>query len=111
MVNSVDSELPLTESSYLILLSLLNPRHGYGIMQRIEEISGGRISMGPGTLYGALKGMVKKKWIRELPGDDSRRKNYALTDRGRKVLEGEIGRLNCLAALGIDVLPLLKDEE
>ena len=46
---------PMTEAMYYILLALLRPGHGYGMMQRIKELSSGRIIMGPGTLYGACK--------------------------------------------------------
>ena len=47
--------LALTEATYYILLSLVSPRHGYGIMQLTEELSGGRIHLAAGTLYGALR--------------------------------------------------------
>ena len=50
---------PMTEAMYYILLALLEPGHGYGMMQRIREISHGRMEMGPGTLYGVLNRMKK----------------------------------------------------
>ena len=99
-MREVSGELPLTESTYLILLSLTDERHGYGIMQHVEELSGGRITLGPGTLYGALKSMVKKKWIQELDGDNPRRRCYSLTATGRRILEAEVSRLREMADLG-----------
>ncbi len=57
---------PLTEATYLILLSLVKPLHGYGIMQKVEIMSDRRVKMGPGTLYGGLSGLVEKKMIKRL---------------------------------------------
>ena len=51
---------PMTEAAYYILLALLKPGHGYGMMQRIRELSGGRLEMGPGTLYGVLSRMTRE---------------------------------------------------
>ena len=110
---SLTSYLPLTESTYLILLSLLSERHGYGIMQYIEEVSGGRIKIGPGTLYGGLKSIMKKKWIEELGTEvKSRRRCYRLTEEGRALLEAEIERLEELTAIGKNALskPVRGDE-
>ncbi|MBQ4411149.1 MAG: helix-turn-helix transcriptional regulator, partial [Firmicutes bacterium] len=59
--------IALTESTYYILLSLVNPQHGYGIMQQAEELSKGRVRLAAGTLYGALSAMVDKGWIEQLP--------------------------------------------
>lgn len=98
---------PMTEAMYYILLALLKPGHGYGMMQRIREISGGRIQMGPGTLYGVLNRMKKEGWI-ELESQDERRKTYAITKAGREALHNEYKRLALLvrdgAALGEDEL-------
>lgn len=65
---------PLTEGVYYILLSLYEPRHGYGIMQYVSNISNGRVELGAGTLYGALKSLVEKKWIEQLDGEGVFRK-------------------------------------
>ena len=95
----------LTESTYYILLSLVKPRHGYGIMLRTEEMSRGRVRLAAGTLYGALNALCDKGWILQLPAEDgSRKKEYCLTDRGRTVLEKEIERLRELAANGEKIL-------
>ena len=89
----------LTETTYYILLSLYTPRHGYGIMQRAQELSGGRVRLAAGTLYGALNAMVEKGWIRLLPGD-GRKKEYPLTPKGLEILQKELARLKELVASG-----------
>ena len=95
----------LTESTYYILLSLVKARHGYGIMQMAEQLSEGRIRLAAGTLYGALTALCDKGWIRLLPAvEDSRKKEYILTPKGREVLEVELERLRELVANGENVL-------
>lgn len=95
----------LTEAVYYILLSLITPRHGYGIMQNAEQMSGGRVRLAAGTLYGALTTMQDKGWIEALGGDqDSRRKEYALTETGKQVLQVELKRLHELVRNGDAVL-------
>jgi len=95
----------LTEATYYILLSLHEPRHGYGIMQAAEELSGGRVRLAAGTLYGALNSMCEKKWITQLPVEDgSRRKGYKLTETGRAVLKRELDRLRQMVSNGETVL-------
>ena len=97
---------PMTEAMYYILLSLLRPGYGYGMMQRIRALSRGRLAMGPGTLYGVLTRMKKDGLIR-LAGEEDRRKNYEITDAGREALRLEYERLKQLvrdgAALEEDV--------
>lgn len=83
---------PMTEAAYYILLALLHPGHGYGMMQRIRELSGGRLVMGPGTLYGVLSRMSREGLI-VLTGEADRRKTYAITDQGRETLRREYDRL------------------
>ena len=94
---------PLTETTYYILLSLHKPLHGYGIMQRAAELSGGRVRLAAGTLYGALNAMVDRDWITLLPGE-GRKKEYRLTPKGLEVLENELARLRELVASGDMVL-------
>lgn len=95
----------LTEATYYILLSLVQPRHGYGIMQRAESLSGGRVRLAAGTMYGALNTLCDKGWILQLPApDDSRRKDYKLTELGLKVLKNEVARLRELADNGEKIL-------
>lgn len=90
---------PMTEAMYYILLALLKPGHGYGMMQRIKELSGGRIEMGPGTLYGVLSRM-KREGLIVLTGEEGRRKNYAITDAGKDALLREYDRLKRLVEDG-----------
>jgi DNA-binding PadR family transcriptional regulator len=95
----------LTEATYYILLALYQPRHGYGIMQQVEELSNGRVKLAAGTLYGALNTMVDKKWIIQLPVvDGSRKKNYQITPEGLIVLKNEIERLRELVKNGDEIL-------
>ena len=95
----------LTEATYYILLSLYRPRHGYGIMQQTEELSGGRVRLAAGTLYGAISTMQEKGWITALDGAaDSRKKEYVITDIGREVLRAEYARLKELVENGRAVL-------
>lgn len=95
----------LTEGVYYILLSLNTPMHGYGIMQNVELLSGGRVRLAAGTLYGAINTMLERGWIQSLPGEtDSRRKEYQLTNAGRNVLQEEIQRLDELLSNGKRIL-------
>ena len=95
----------LTESTYYILLSLVTPQHGYGIMQQTEQLSGGRVRLAAGTLYGALNALCEKGWIKPLPAvQESRKKEYKLTEKGLTVLKNELNRLRQLVANGEFVL-------
>ncbi len=92
---------PLTESVFYVLISLYEPMHGYAIMQRIAQLSDGRVTMGPGTLYGALSTLSDKGWVRPLPSaDGDRKKEYEITDLGRTAVETELLRLEELLANG-----------
>ncbi|MBQ2095642.1 MAG: helix-turn-helix transcriptional regulator [Firmicutes bacterium] len=103
--------IALTESTYYILLSLVSPQHGYGIMQQAEELSKGRVRLAAGTLYGALSAMVDKGWIEQLPVESgSRKKEYQLTEKGRSVLEKEVDRLRELADNGERILGKAREE-
>lgn len=89
--------LPLSQATYYILLSLREVRHGYAIMQDVEEISHGDFTMGPGTLYGALGKLEKQKIISNANIDQGdRRKYYELTSLGKEVLQLEYKRLESL---------------
>lgn len=91
----------LTEAVYYILLSLSGPLHGYGIMQNVEELSGGRVRLAAGTLYGAINTLLEKRWIYALPGEkNGRKKEYQITVTGRAVLQEEIERLEELLRNG-----------
>ncbi len=90
---------PMTEANYYILLALMKPGHGYGMMRRIQELSGGRLVMGPGTLYGVLSRMHREGLI-VLTGEEGRRKNYAITEAGQAALRREYERIKRMVADG-----------
>lgn len=101
----------LTESTYYILLALVSPQHGYGIMQQVEALSKGRVRLAAGTLYGALTSMCDRNWIVQLPIEEgSRKKEYRLTELGLKVLINEIERLRELLNNGYSVIGGASDD-
>ena len=101
----MNENLALTEAVYYILLSLYTPQHGYGIMQQAEEMSGGRIKLAAGTLYGALNSLCEKKWIIPLPVEKgSRKKEYQITEKGKEALTNELQRLKELVENGEKIL-------
>lgn len=75
-----DKNLPLTETTYYILISLLEPAHGYIIMQKVEELSDHQVKIAAGTLYGAIENLLKQKLIQSVKSEDKRRKTYVITD-------------------------------
>jgi len=85
----------MTEAIYYILLSLRRANHGYGIIQEVSDMTGGRVNLGPGTLYGAINGLLEKGWIVLVRADiDSRKKKeYIITDKGREAFAAERRRL------------------
>jgi len=92
----LDNNTPLTEALFYILLAVRTPNHGYGIIQDIGEMTGGRVTLGPGTLYGAINSMLSKGWICLYSEDKESRKKkeYLLTSRGAEVFHNEVQRLN-----------------
>jgi len=98
--------LPLSEATYYILLALVEPLHGYGVMQKVESISDGTVNVGPGTLYGAFTTLEKEKII-TMVREEERRKSYLLTPKGREVLKEQISRLEIMTRNGQSVLAQL----
>ncbi|GKX68632.1 PadR family transcriptional regulator [Inconstantimicrobium mannanitabidum] len=97
MNEDLEKHIPLTESTYYILLSLTESIHGYGIMQKVNEMSEGTVKLGPGTLYGALGKLKKEGFIEEIADEtDSKRKNYVVTDLGKELMEIQHHRLKIL---------------
>lgn len=96
------SQIPLTEPTYFILLSLAQgPLHGYAIMKDVDRLSHTRVILSTGTLYSALKRLLDQGWIRRADetedGTNGRqRKAYLLTDLGRDILKAEVQRLEGL---------------
>jgi DNA-binding PadR family transcriptional regulator len=103
---SPENFLPLTPAVFHVLLALADgERHGYAIMQEVEDMTGGSVQMGPGTLYGSIKRMLTAGLIEESDDrpdpalDDERRRYYQQTGLGRKVLRLETERMAELMAL------------
>ena len=89
----------LTEPVLLILLSLANkPRHGYALIKDIEALSNGRVRLGTGTLYGALRRLLQDEWIERFEQEDTSREKqaYRLTTAGRAQLNIELDRMKQL---------------
>ena len=86
----------LTEVTFFILLSLYEPKHGYAIMQFIDEKTGGRLVLGAGSLYGAINKLTEKGWIEPYGDSDGRKKEYVITAKGRQIAEKELQRLRDL---------------
>ncbi|HKH97623.1 MAG TPA: helix-turn-helix transcriptional regulator [Candidatus Sulfotelmatobacter sp.] len=94
--------LPLTEPVLLVLLSLAEqPRHGYSILKDVERLSGGRVVLSTGTLYGALRRLLNQGWIGRFEEKESLRdrRAYRLTSLGRRNLRLEVERMRHLAKL------------
>jgi DNA-binding PadR family transcriptional regulator len=91
--------LPLTPAVFHVLLAISDgERHGYAIMQEIAESTGGRMKLGPGTLYGTIKRLLEAQLIEESDErpdpklDDERRRYYRLTGLGQRVVKAEAQR-------------------
>jgi DNA-binding PadR family transcriptional regulator len=96
------SALPLTEPVLLILLSLAEqPRHGYAILQDVDRMSGGRVKLSTGTLYGALRRLLEDGWIEQFEEEESPRgrRAYRLSSDGRRNLQLEVDRMKQLTKL------------
>jgi len=91
----LESNPPLTEALFYILLVVRKPNHGYGIIQEISKITKGRLVLGPGTLYGAINSMLSKNWIKLYSEDKASRKKkeYILTKDGEEIFYKEVERL------------------
>jgi DNA-binding PadR family transcriptional regulator len=102
--SNVQASLPLTETTFFIMLSLVPaPKHGYSIMKDVQALSDKRVVLSTGTLYGALKRLLENNWIErveDLGANETGRprKCYRLTDRGRRILDAEIVRLQALVS-------------
>lgn len=100
MYEDIQSLLPLTPTVFHMLLALADgEKHGYGIMQTVEEETHGQMQIRTGSLYGSIRRMIESGLIEEInerpdPAlDDERRRYYALTDFGRRVLTAEAARI------------------
>lgn len=94
----------LTEVTFYILLALFAPKHGYAIMQFIEEKTSGRLSLGAGTLYGALDSLEEKGWIALYGEQTSRKKEYRITSAGKEAAQKELERLRELTRTAEEIM-------
>ncbi|MBR3784870.1 MAG: PadR family transcriptional regulator [Firmicutes bacterium] len=94
--------VPMTETGFYILLCLQEPNHGYGIVQRVEELTGGEIRLTPGTMYGSLSKMEKDGLIHFVRAEE-KRKLYCITDLGKEVLGLELKRIQRLYQTAMEV--------
>ena len=98
----MDKNQPLTEAVFYILLAARKPVHGYGIIQEAAELTGGRLNLGPGTLYGAITSLLDKGWIALVSAETGSRKKkeYLITEAGRAAFYAELSRLRERVANG-----------
>lgn len=99
----LEQYMPMSETGYYILIALWQERHGYGIMQFVEEMTDKRIVLGPGTLYGTLVKFEKAGLI-WLSREEDKRKYYTITDRGRALAQAELARLQELCTKGKETM-------
>lgn len=104
----------LTEVTFFILLSLYTPKHGYAIMQFVEEKTEGRLNIGAGSLYGAINALLEKGWIRPYElieinnslktSKKERKKEYEITELGKQIAENELERLRELIKISDEII-------
>lgn len=93
---NLEKLLPLTETTYYILVSLLEEGHGYSVMQKVEELSNHKVRIAAGTMYGAIENLLRQNLICAVASEDKRRKVYQITEEGKEVLKLEADRLRYL---------------
>ncbi|OQA15037.1 MAG: lineage-specific thermal regulator protein [Chloroflexi bacterium ADurb.Bin360] len=101
--DDTEKYLPLSEATFYIMLMLVEPKHGYSVMQEVEALTAGQIKIGPGTLYGAFS-TLEKEGLLEMIGEEARRKIYTLTGKGHSVLQRQMERLELMVNNGHEVL-------
>jgi DNA-binding PadR family transcriptional regulator len=100
---ALDEEI-LTDSTYYILLTLVKPMHGYGIMQAVQELSQGEMIIGPASLYTIIKKIQSADLIQLLEDNEERRKTYELTLKGKEMLKKDIKRRITMVRHGEEAL-------
>ncbi len=101
------SYLPLSEATYYVLVALNETLHGYAIMQKVEGLSEGTVTIGPGTLYGVCATLEKQGLIEKVKEED-RRKYYAMSALGKAVLAEQVRRLGIMFRNGQAIAPFLE---
>jgi len=107
---ALDEDL-LTDSTYYILLTLVRPMHGYGIMQAIAEFSQDEMIIGPASLYTIIKKLQNADLIHLLESDEERRKTYTLTSKGKEILKKDIKRRITMVKHGAQALKYLEGDD
>lgn len=97
--------LPLSEATFYVLACLHEPLHGYAIMQKVDALSEGSVSIGPGTLYGVFATLEKQGLVVKVR-EEERRKVYGMTALGRRVLAEQSRRLAIMTAAAHNTLAL-----
>lgn len=87
--------VPMTETGFYILFCLREEMHGYNIVQKVKDMTGGTVNISPGTMYGTLSKMEKDGLIR-FQREEEKRKIYIITDLGMEILDIEINRIERL---------------
>lgn len=102
-MNDLKKLSPLTEVTYYILLSVIEPLHGYGIIKKVEKMSNHRLTIAAGSLYGAISALLENQCIIQIqnPHED-RKKLYQITDKGKTLLQYEIQRLSEMVRNGLE---------
>ena len=98
----VDLKEELSETMYCILLSLREERHGYGIIQHVDDFTAGHVQLGAGTVYTSLKKLERAGWISRTRTEE-RRHYYVLAERGAQALADQTRRIARLHAYGKDL--------
>lgn len=93
----------LTDSSYLILLALLKPQHGYAIMKEVSSLTYGQVNIGPASMYTILKKLEKNQLI-TLEESNERKKIYLISDKGLELLKTDTKRRKLLYQAGSRLL-------
>ena len=106
---SLDEE-QLTDTNYYILLSMVQPIHGYGIMQRVKDISEGMFEIGPASLYTSLKKMQEVGLIILVDTGECDKKIYRLTQSGKELLKKDYERRRCMVKHGAIIMKEIEDE-
>ncbi|NLP28656.1 MAG: PadR family transcriptional regulator [Clostridia bacterium] len=101
-----NKNLPLTETTFYILLALFKPAHGYAIMQKVEELSNHQVKIAAGTLYGAIENLLKLNLIEFVKKEDNRRKVYVITEKGRDLLLLDLERMQHMISVTLEHMNL-----
>ena len=94
---------PMTETTYYTLLAVMEPRHGYAIMQFVNGLTEGRIRLGTGTLY-TMTGRLSEDGLIAIVSQENGKKTYGITETGRELLLLETERLRYQRKNGLEIL-------